>query len=1396
MKKMNFTFLKGFAISMLMAFGVANANAQGLACQDHINASLDISCSVDLTTTVLGAGGTSIRILDGNNVKYSGSGAGINRTTHGLTIGATYMYELINGANKCWGTIKFEDKLAPQIDCPANISVACDRTYGFSSSEIEIVDAASAGAGQITRAAYQALYSPALVLPIIRECSAFKLFYSDSKSLVCAPGSVGTVTRTFRVTDAYGNTQTCTQVLTLTGYGTNNAPLINAPADLVFSVCKADINLNDYTPEKLRVWAKATVTPPSSSIADITANAYPTGVGATSNDCMLSGTYTDKVTDDACGKKIVRTWVVVNMCTGVIITNPADAIQIITLTDNLAPVFAATTLADLTITTGAANCLSAQSVPFPSVTDNCCIASATLSIGGINFSAPIANCRPGSISIVGLPVNSYQAVWRATDACGNVATRTQTIVVRDLVAPIAVADQNTNVSLTLDCTATVNATTFDDGSLDNCCLDVNRFEVARMDELTGLTPGTTAYESKFRPTVTFVKGDLSKTDGSNNPNDLKAGCKGSVMVVFRVWDCNGNNNTAMVNVVVEDKIGPLAQGKDTMEMCGNTALGTQWLEGWEKRFSALSTLQYPPVFGTNPGYFDNCSATVTWGAISGSIDQCSNGTMTRVATVKDGCDRTATATFTYNSGHQAEFTVTLPANNRFNCPGSSVPTKEQAIADARRSITVINGCPVVAVDIKSEEIFSAVAGACYRIKRTWVVSSLCHNGMLKGDWKTTPKPGTRSTGEDVAVMGNSQPYIYDSRLDGDVANGKRNPDDDKYVEYVQVIDVNDTQKPEITNPQTPVLAGEGKCGLKLTVGGFDATDACAPVTAKTWSLLDANKVAIAPAVGGSTFPATYTFSTADYGKKFYVRYRAEDRCGNIDIRDYLVEPKDIIKPTPVCYQGLSIDLMPTTREAWISATMFDAGSSDGCKVDATKATILPAVANPAPATNARQFSADNTVELRLEIATGTPPAFGTGVPATNMVWVNCVGIVPVRLWAIDAAGNADYCDTYVDVQNNMGAQNVANCPSVNATGTKVAGAITASNGTAISNAVVTVNSSTAANSLTAKVTNGLFSTPAIIALGSNVKISADKNDNPLNGVSTVDLVLMSKHILGTQTISDKFNLIAADVNNNGKVTTSDVVELRKMILGIQNNFNNNKSWRFFDAQMNEEVTIQNIQKDANVNFTAVKVGDINGNANATSAPRTTYTFVADDKNASAGELVTLTLDGTEGFGFTMNYDAKALEVVSVDENSAVIENGTITTAQVGSTFKVTFKANTNVTLSEAIAINSNVTTAEAVVNGEATNVALKFNNKVAGFELFQNQPNPFRGATMISFNAANAGDFTITVTDVAGRTVKTVAGAAVKGLNNVTVEMNNAGVYNYTVTTGNFTATKKMVVIE
>lgn len=56
---------------------------------------------------------------------------------------------------------------------------------------------------------------------------------------------------------------------------------------------------------------------------------------------------------------------------------------------------------------------------------------------------------------------------------------------------------------------------------------------------------------------------------------------------------------------------------------------------------------------------------------------------------------------------------------------------------------------------------------------------------------------------------------------------------------------------------------------------------------------------------------------------------------------------------------------------------------------------------------------------------------------------------------------------------------------------------------------------------------------------------------PLEGISTFDLVLISKHLLGIEPFLNPFQIIAADENNSGSVTTFDLIEIRKTLLGIK-----------------------------------------------------------------------------------------------------------------------------------------------------------------------------------------------------------------------------------------------------
>lgn len=136
--------------------------------------------------------------------------------------------------------------------------------------------------------------------------------------------------------------------------------------------------------------------------------------------------------------------------------------------------------------------------------------------------------------------------------------------------------------------------------------------------------------------------------------------------------------------------------------------------------------------------------------------------------------------------------------------------------------------------------------------------------------------------------------------------------------------------------------------------------------------------------------------------------------------------------------------------------------------------------------------------------------------------------------------------------------------------------------------------------------SGTYSVSSITEIQSaSYTITPFKADNPLLGFSTFDLILISKHILGITPLTEPWQLIAADMNCSGAVTTSDIVDGRKLILGINNSFPGcgGASWRFV-ADPDESPA-----NGSCVNFRGVKLGDLNGNYFTANN--------ADDRNRSA-----------------------------------------------------------------------------------------------------------------------------------------------------------------------------------
>jgi hypothetical protein len=255
-------------------------------------------------------------------------------------------------------------------------------------------------------------------------------------------------------------------------------------------------------------------------------------------------------------------------------------------------------------------------------------------------------------------------------------------------------------------------------------------------------------------------------------------------------------------------------------------------------------------------------------------------------------------------------------------------------------------------------------------------------------------------------------------------------------------------------------------------------------------------------------------------------------------------------------------------------------------------------------------------------------------------------------------------------------------------------------------------------------------------------------------------------------------------------------------------------------------------------FVAVKIGDLNNsvttNSLTSSEDRTEGTLMFDvsgltpgpspkgEGSVAAGEEFELRFKAAEivqGYQFTLNYnDLQVLDVLPGEgmtkENfGLLVAEKALTTSwdgkQVGE-FSVKFRALKAGSISDMIAVSSRITKAEAyqsATSGDITNatmsklgVALRFSTgevSGVGFELYQNEPNPFVNRTSIGFHLPEAATATLTIFDETGRLMLTQKGDFAKGYNSIALERGKlkgaSGMLIYKLDTGTDSATRKMI---
>jgi hypothetical protein len=672
-------------------------------------------------------------------------------------------------------------------------------------------------------------------------------------------------------------------------------------------------------------------------------------------------------------------------------------------------------------------------------------------------------------------------------------------------------------------------------------------------------------------------------------------------------------------------------------------------------------------------------------------------------------------------------------------------------------------------------------------------------------------------------------YLYYNNQSGKYEINPFVPENGYFEMYVEY-DIFDTVKPVIT-------CGEGQtvgCGETFT-GPItaSATDNCTDPAFFGWSwrLTFEGETKVYSGEGNSIAPGNIKVNnvalTAFPAGTHSVTWIVSDGCGNTATKvcTFGLEQEDTKAPTPYCYDGLSSAVM-LMNGVTLWASDFDAGSYDNCAGDDVTVTMIPE-------SDTEGLSAADAYAAAKASWVFTCGYIANGVSAT----------IDVRIYATDASGNYDFCTASFRLQDNLGG-----CPDSEGALSAIGGNIATESGVKVQNVEVEAMTT---NPEFPKYTNtgadgkyAFYSNPTFY----NYEITSSKNDNFTSGVSTLDLVIIQKHILSIEALNSPYKRIAADINNDGSIKASDLLQLRKLILGLysEDRLPSNDSWRFVDADFqfadaanpwpfDEVGNVDNLATNMMAeNFIAVKVGDVNGSvqgsANTNSTVRTNKAVTLELNNASyaAGEVVELNFTSADfnqvyGYQFTLEFskdltfagiEAGALNVTEANFGLNRIAEGVITTSYDnvrGETvaadavlFTVKFTANNNTQVRDAIAISSKKTAAEAYVGAglEVNNVNLAFRTNegtevAETYALFQNEPNPFRGSTVINFNLPEAAKATLAVYDVTGKVIFSTTASYAKGMNSVKVEnLNATGVLYYQLDSNDFTATKKMIVIE
>ena len=787
------------------------------------------------------------------------------------------------------------------------------------------------------------------------------------------------------------------------------------------------------------------------------------------------------------------------------------------------------------------------------------------------------------------------------------------------------------------------------------------------------------------------------------------------------------------------------------------------------------------AFGA-PSFTDNCSGTLSMNPTVTTIDDCGFGTIVRSWSLVDAAGNsggTCTQTITVvNSSPFAISNIDWPEDTTIDCNDSSdsSDTGEPMVDDI--------GCSNVLFSYDDMD-FESLSGNtyCQKILRHWSVIDWCNQGQT--------------------------------------------------FTYTQVIRVEDNGIPSVSCPSVDTSGdlNPGSCTKTIELVASGADNCTAPEDLVWFYTVDLDSD------GSVNFSRPGSDATGSYPVgNHLVTFFAEDECSNVGSCSVTVNIEDDILPTPYCLSEVVTVLSVATGGAEIWAEDLNAGSFDNC-FDGSASDVEISFA-PTPGDLVRFFDCD-------DIPNGI------------------VDTVSLNVYVIDEDGNSDFCTAMVIIQDNNdicpdmptegggddgepvdeeeeeGEEEDDETPDDDNGRISIRGEVATESAAMLTDIMVRLQSNQPEFPIES-ATDASGYEFADLTADVSYMVQAENNDNHANGVSTLDIILIQRHILNLQDLDSPYKLIAADANNSGDVTAADMVDIRKLILEIYSEYPSNNSWRFVNRDFvfadatqpfpyEEDVNLVNQGTDASVNFIGVKVGDVNQSVTINGVSSESV----DTRGSKSLKLETTVRDGANGqsfidvivaetsdvYGFQFALDANANVSDILSGTLQINDNNLNMTQSDRGLAMLSWNSTSVVTLNEGdvlftveadasatgLDVDATLMNPEAYVLGDndginITTVTIGASQAEAtDFAVFQNKPNPFSELTTIGFTLPQTQSVTLKVMDVTGQVLYSLTDTYTKGTNEVLFDaslVNTTGILYYQIETDTHSSTKKMVILK